>query len=236
MVDFSKHRLLVISPHPDDEVLGCGGLMHKVKGLGGKVFVLFLTVGDTVDFSQKGRSTSSERLDEIEKVAEYMDFDDYDLGFSGNGHHLKLDVYGQKELMDLIERRSKVAIETIKPTIVAFPSAFSYNQDHRMAAAATQAALRPAELTTKHMVELVLAYEVPADGWRMYSHPEPNFFVKLSDKDIEYKIEALRMYESQLRPRPNPRALDIVKALAQLRGSQSGSEYAEGYATLRNLS
>ncbi len=39
-------RLLVISPHPDDEALGCGGLIARVRGAGGQVRVVFLTNGD----------------------------------------------------------------------------------------------------------------------------------------------------------------------------------------------
>lgn len=40
------HRILVIAPHPDDETLGCAGLMTKVKEAGGDVRVLVLTNGD----------------------------------------------------------------------------------------------------------------------------------------------------------------------------------------------
>jgi LmbE family N-acetylglucosaminyl deacetylase len=39
-------RLLVIAPHPDDEVLGAGGLMQRVHATGGVVRVVYLTDGD----------------------------------------------------------------------------------------------------------------------------------------------------------------------------------------------
>jgi LmbE family N-acetylglucosaminyl deacetylase len=39
-------RLLVIAPHPDDEVLGAGGLMQRVKATGGAVRIVYLTDGD----------------------------------------------------------------------------------------------------------------------------------------------------------------------------------------------
>ena len=39
-------RLLVIAPHPDDEVLGAGGLMQRVHTGGGKVRIVYLTDGD----------------------------------------------------------------------------------------------------------------------------------------------------------------------------------------------
>jgi LmbE family N-acetylglucosaminyl deacetylase len=39
-------RLLVISPHPDDETLGAGGLIQRVLDAGGAVKVVFMTSGD----------------------------------------------------------------------------------------------------------------------------------------------------------------------------------------------
>ncbi len=39
-------RLLVIAPHPDDDVLGAGGLMQRVKAGGGAVRVVYLTDGE----------------------------------------------------------------------------------------------------------------------------------------------------------------------------------------------
>ena len=39
-------RLLVIAPHPDDEILGAGGLMRRVHDAGGVVRVVYLTDGD----------------------------------------------------------------------------------------------------------------------------------------------------------------------------------------------
>ena len=45
MNNFSDQKLLVIAPHSDDEVLGCGGLISKIKKSGGKVYVLIFNLG-----------------------------------------------------------------------------------------------------------------------------------------------------------------------------------------------
>ena len=39
-------RLLVIAPHPDDETLGAGGLMQRVRAVGGPLQIVFLADGD----------------------------------------------------------------------------------------------------------------------------------------------------------------------------------------------
>ena len=57
MNDFSNEKLLVIAPHSDDEILGCGGLISKVKKGGGKVYVLIFNLGferdDTKESQEK---------------------------------------------------------------------------------------------------------------------------------------------------------------------------------------
>ena len=55
--------VLIIAPHPDDEVLGCGGLISKVKAQGGKVHVLCFTVGNTKQYG--GYSHSEKRIKEM---------------------------------------------------------------------------------------------------------------------------------------------------------------------------
>jgi LmbE family N-acetylglucosaminyl deacetylase len=229
VLDFKKQKLLVIAPHPDDEVVGCGGLIKKIKDEDGKVYVLFLTVGDTKDFSKKGMSFAKDREKEIESVARFLKFSDYHIAFKGNSYHLKLDLLGQKALMDVIERDCPVAIEMVKPTIIAFPSPFSYNQDHRIAAAAAHACLRSAPKVDKHFVPLVLSYEEPSDGWTFHSQPEMNFFVELNAKDIIAKQKAMQLYTSQDRINNNPRSIEILKNLDRLRGSQMGASLAEAF-------
>ena len=233
MLDLAKQKLLVIAPHPDDEVVGCGGLIKRIKDEGGKVYVLYLTVGDTKDFSKKGMSFGKEREREIESVARFLKFDDYHLAFKGNDYHLKLDILGQKRLMDMIERESSVALEKIKPTVVAFPSTRTYNQDHRIASFAAHAAIRPADGRVKHFVKLVLGYEEPSDSWTMQERMEPNFFIKLTEKSLDAKIKAMNLYRSQARIGYNTRSKQTLQSLAYLRGSQSGTKIAEAFVSYR---
>ena len=58
----SEQRLLVISPHADDETAGAGGLMARVKDAGGEVFVMVLTVGDLNHYdSNEGQTKANTR-------------------------------------------------------------------------------------------------------------------------------------------------------------------------------
>ncbi len=178
MIPLNKQRLLVIAPHPDDEVLGCGGFIRRIKDEGGKVFILFLTVGTTKDFSRSGISTDSQRILEIKKVASFLKFDGWRIAFPGDDYHLKLDNIPQKDIIHEIERGEQISIQTIKPTIILTPQSADYNQDHRACTEAVFAVTRPAPNDLKPLQRVVLGYEsVPAE-WSIFPPSTPNFFVE----------------------------------------------------------
>src|SRR5919197_1528921 len=154
MINWGDQRLLVVAPHPDDELLGCGGLINRVKRSGGQVYVHFLTVGDTRDYSQTGRSTRDEREREIEEVAKFFDLDGHHLALPGDEFHLKLDRLPRQRVVDIIERDSPLSIAEVRPSIVLIPEVTSYNQDHRAAAQAAITALRPGPAGDRHQPKL----------------------------------------------------------------------------------
>ena len=56
------NRILVIAPHPDDEVLGCGAQIKKYSERGAHVFVLILTRGAPKFYME-------DRIDNVRKEA-----------------------------------------------------------------------------------------------------------------------------------------------------------------------
>ncbi len=234
MFSFKNKKILIIAPHPDDEVIGCGGLIQRAKREGGQVYVLYLTVGTTQDFSKKGISTEKERIAEIKKVSRFLKFDGYRIAFVGNDYHLQLDALPQKNLIDEIERGKDISLEALKPSIVVAPSPNEYNQDHRAASLATISASRPTSPAFKYLVPLLLFYEDPLSTWTNQQNSHlPNFFVKLSSNDLKAKIEALNLYKSQLKDPNGPASVDGIKTLAYLRGMQTGVKMAEYYTAKR---
>jgi LmbE family N-acetylglucosaminyl deacetylase len=47
----SDDRILILAPHPDDEVLGCGGIIQKAQKLNLPLKVVFFTYGDNNEWS-----------------------------------------------------------------------------------------------------------------------------------------------------------------------------------------
>jgi len=47
--DLSIHegeKIVVFAPHPDDEVIGCAGIIQECLAKNGEVYIVFLTNGD----------------------------------------------------------------------------------------------------------------------------------------------------------------------------------------------
>src|SRR3989338_7174683 len=120
MDDFlKKQRLLVISPHADDEAYGCAGTIAKIKDLGGEVFIMVMSIGDLKHYDKTDTVVKKEtRKSEFIKTAEFLKVDGYDIVYEETEKHLRLDNMPRRELIAVIERESKVSIDKIKPTIV----------------------------------------------------------------------------------------------------------------------
>jgi len=234
MIPWNKQRVLVLAPHPDDEAFGSGGLIHRVKRAGGKVFVMYMTVGTTHDFSKRGVSTKDERIKEVERAARSLRLDGYRFVFPGNQYHLKLDTVPQKDLINEIERGKRISLESTRPTMVIATAPGDYNQDHRAVAMALMAAARPAPPAQKHSPATVLFSEFTGNAWTAAGHiTPPSFFVDLRADDLAAKVKAVRCYKSQLKYPNSPISVKGVTTLAAMRGMQSGTRWAEAYTVKR---
>lgn len=230
MISFEKKKILIVSPHPDDEAFGCGGLIQKCKKDGGKVYVLYLTVGTTKDFSKEEKSTANQRMQEIESVSSLFGFERYKIAFIGEKYHLKLDSVPIKDIINEIERGSKISLEKIMPDMLLIPPANDYNQDHRIANQASIAAARPTSGEFKSFQKTVLEYELPPSSWFLGEKcSPPNFYVPLEDAEFETKLKSLKLYGSQLKSSLNPLSTYGCRAQASFRGMQIGKKFAEAY-------
>lgn len=230
---FTNKTVLIVAPHPDDEVFGCGGLIARMVRNNCKVYVLYITVGVTRDFSSKGSSGPEERQREIEKVAEYYGFVDYELALPGNDYHLKLDALPSSRLVSLIERDARCSLQNIDPDILICTDIDDYNQDHRALYSAVITATRPADSEFKRFQPLVMTYELPYASWRHSDTESATMYVELTDEDFERKIQALEFYSSQLKSERSPLSINGVTALARYRGLQTQAKYAEAFKIKR---
>ena len=226
-------RLLVISPHSDDESFGCAGTIAKIKKLGGEVFVLVMSVGDLKHYDGRPDIVSGDtRMEEFKAVAEYLQIDDYDVYFTDAQTHLRLDTLPRRDLVNIIEKESKVAIDRIKPSMVALP-AISYNQDHVATFQAGFTACRPHDPMVKSFPKLVVSYDNQTLFWNTdYDKFHPNLYVDISDF-LDVKLKALSLHASQLRHSPHHCSIENLEYLAKVRGHEISVTAAEAFVCHR---
>ena len=222
LISFKNARLLVIAPHADDEVLGCGGLISKIKSVGGKVFVLIFNVGSIEKYNNK--KFTDLRKKEAASAMKFLKVDRYDTIFDSPNDNRYLDAKPLHELISKIETESKVSLAKIKPTIVAIPSINSHHQDHIHIFKACIAALRP---LNKPIADVVISYEAPEHSrWSASGVFQPNLYIDI-EKHLTRKISAFYKYKSQIRI--SGRDKHTIKNHAEYRGKEAGRKVCEAY-------
>ena len=199
-------KRMVIAPHVDDDVLGCGGILDDT------CHVVYCGLDETgID----DRPPMDERLDEIHSV---QNITNHSFDILDN----LVNRYDEYKLIGQIEK----IINKDKPdeVYVCHPS---YNQDHRTVYNATMVALRPHD--KNYFVKKVFVYEQPHMLFWDNSGVDfkPNHFIPI---DIEKKIKVYTTMKSQVRSFRSP---EHLRAIGKLRGGQSNCDYAEAFQILR---
>jgi len=231
----SQQRLLVIAPHADDECFGCAGTMARIKHLGGEVYVIVCSVGDLKHYNGKDEIvTGQTRERELKDVMEYLEVDDWDVLYRRAELHLCLDKVPRRELIALFERESKLALDRLRPTMLAIPVS-SYNQDHEAVFRAAFTASRPGLPSVRPFQRIVVGYDNTSLFWSLEREKfHANFYVDISEF-LERKLTALSMHRSQMRDPIHHSSVQNVEYIARVRGREISVEAAEAYMVFRHV-
>lgn len=219
-------NVLIISVHPDDETLGCGGTILKHRDIGNNVYWLILT--NINDEKVWGKERIEKRQNEISLVESMYGFTktirlDYDT--------TKLD---QLPLGELTEKISKV-IKDIQPEIIYLHNRSDVHSDHKVS---FQAIISSTKSFNNPFIRKILMFETISETDFAPAVQEnafiPNYFVDIT-KYIEKKIEIMKVYSSEIKEHPFPRNEKNIRALATMRGSQCNSNYAEAFMLLKEI-
>jgi N-acetylglucosamine malate deacetylase 1 len=223
---------LVAVTHPDDEILGCGASIAKWTKAGKVVHILIMTEGATSRNVARDVDTKNEELSLLVRSAQQAGkilgaASVKLLGFPDN----RMDSLDRLDVVKAVEAE----IERLQPHTVITHHSGDVNIDHRITHEAVVTACRP---QPDHPVRRLLAFETPSNTeWQPSGSNvvfQPNWFEDVS-RAIDRKIEALKVYKSEMRERPYARSLKNVEYLARWRGGSVGCEAAEAFSLLRNI-
>lgn len=227
-----KDVVLVVAAHPDDELLGCGGTLAAHVDAGDEVHVLILAEGSTSRSALRDTEKDTVELSNLEAAARKAgDF----LGFSsvtcGKLPDNRMDSIDLLDIVKLVEH----AIRRCDPTIIYTHHEGDVNVDHQFSHRAVYTACRPLPETR---IKRIIAFEtvsstewIPPASGRTFS---PNWFVDVS-ATLQKKMDALAVYESEMRDWPHPRSLRAIEHLARWRGATIGVDAAEAFVLIRNI-
>lgn len=217
-------KILVIAPHPDDEVLGCGGTIAKYSKKGNEVYLCIVTKAYTPDWSKEFIENRRKEINKSNKILGIKKT--YFLNFPT----VKLDTIPQKELIKSISG----IIKKTNPDILFVPHRGDLNKDHCLVFEASLVTARP---TNGRIRNMILSYEVLSEtDWGQAITPFiPNIYVDISET-FKRKLEAMKAYKSELKEFPHPRSLEMIKVLAKKRGSEAGFKFGEAFMLIRGTS
>ena len=213
-------KLLVIAAHPDDEVLGCGGLISRTVRNGGDVVVLILTEGSSTQYPDRPDLITKK---EEEARAALAALGGGSLEFGGLPD-MALSTLAPAEVSGPVEK----AVARHRPDWVAVHHHGDLNRDHQVAHEATRVACRPGSGSPRRLIsyETLSSTEWGPGLWR------PDLYVSLEAGDVARKVEAMECYETEVRSWPHPRSGPAIRHLAATRGAQAGFNAAEAFSTV----
>ena len=208
-------NILVISAHPDDEVLGMGGTIYKFAKMGHKIDLCIVTDGKCGSAKrEKIRKESASKAAKflgIKKI-HFLNFPD-----------TRLDVTPQIE----INKKLETLIKKIKPEIVYTVPDNDFHKDHQKVLECTEVVTRPHSSNVKELY----MYELPESTKTEFN---PTVYINI-EKEFQQKIKAFKMYKTEQQEFPFPRSLKGIETLALQRGIQSGLKKAEAFKLIRKI-
>jgi N-acetylglucosamine malate deacetylase 1 len=203
-----QSRVLVLCAHTDDE-FGCAGTVGRIAEAGATI--RYLALSDCVESVPQGfaadvlRNECAACMTSLGCAIEAVEV----LSFPVR--------HFPQYRQDILEHLVKIQRD-FQPDLVLLPSSYDTHQDHHTT---YQEGFRAFKRST------ILGYELPQN---LISFSN-SAFVKLTDLQLQRKIQSLASYKSQtMRAYSTP---EFITSLATVRGVQCGASYAEAFELVR---
>ena len=170
------NNILVLAPHPDDDVIGCGGILAIYQKKGAKITIVYMTDGRKGNPKYDENALVVQRREEARKATAVIGIDKL-MFLDNRDTELSATPKTVKELQDILHE--------VRPEAVFLPFLLDNHQDHRA--------------TNDILIKSSFTYKAPLTcyGYEIWTPiATPNFFVNITDQ-IEVKRQAIEQHRSQ---------------------------------------
>lgn len=217
-------NILVVAPHPDDEVLAMGATIARLIDEGNDVTVVIATKGWEPLFKEEQVQQTRTEAKSANQLLGVKSLKFLDLPVA------KLNTLAKYEINAVFEK----LMADITPAKVFLPFPGDLQDDHKQVFDACMVALRPVK--SKDYLHEILCYETVSETHCTADICndtfQPNLWVDIA-KYLPQKLQAMAKYQSQLQNSPDARSLEAIEALAKWRGSVVGFQAAECFGAIR---
>jgi LmbE family N-acetylglucosaminyl deacetylase len=216
-------KVLVVAAHSDDEVLGCGGTIARHVKEGCQVYIVTLT--DGVSSRKSERNCAIDRKIFFDKSCELLGVSKW------KSYNFPDNAMDSVPLISVVKDIEAVVLE-FGPEIVYTHFSGDLNVDHQIVHKAVMTACRPQPLS---LVREIRCFEVASStDWNSGEAFAPNLFVDITST-YKAKMDALKIYDEEMRNWPHQRSYKSIEACMLFRGSSVGLEYAEAFQVVRKV-
>ena len=217
-------KVLVISAHADDETLGCGGLISKLRSDNIDCHVHIVTGYGQEKHPLFDKQIFDNVRKEFKKAINHIGSPTYSFGNLPAAMLNDIPTYEvNKDIKNIIER--------FKPNTILLPSINDLHLDHKIINYSVRVASRPYLGNNSKLFSLI-EYEVPSETNIYFDNINdifmPNLFIDVT-YFINSKLNGFSEFKSQSQESNQPRSLTGIKSLAKYRGLNIGVEYAESF-------
>lgn len=217
-------KILVVSPHTDDETLGAGGYLLRHKELGDEIY--WINITSAKEEYGYSKEVVKQGMEEFTQVAKSFNFDGFvDLGMEPAGLD-KID-------KSVFVRRMAEEIRKIEPNIVLVPFPNDVHSDHKVVFDVVYSCCKAFRCPS---VERIMCMEIISETDYAVSDNGfvPNMFVDVS-KYIDKKIQIMKLYKDEIKSTPFPRNEEAIRGMAKYRAAACNTEYAEAFRIIKEI-
>ena len=199
-------RVLIVAPHPDDEILGCAGLMQHIYAYDPKIDIIIIAVTNGTASHPHSRLYSAEQLNQIRPQETLTALHVLQLD---NVQRIAVNIQ-DGEIQQSQSRLHDFLKQYISPhDLLISTYEKDGHPDHEYTAHVVKDIAHQFQL--RHLQVLIWAWH-----WAQPNDPqidwEHAYRLDLSHTDLEKKRQAIDCFQSQIEPDPTTQAAAILSA------------------------